>query len=81
MTSVGTFEAKTHLSDLLKQVEQGARITITRHGVPIAQLVPIADAHAVGADEAIAAIRALRVGVKGRVAAETIKAWIEGGRE
>ncbi|MBX3401969.1 MAG: type II toxin-antitoxin system Phd/YefM family antitoxin [Phycisphaeraceae bacterium] len=38
--SVGTFEAKTHLSDLLDRVAKGESITITRHGIPVARLVP-----------------------------------------
>lgn len=37
---VGAFEAKTHLSSLLDQVEKGARVTVTRHGKPVAQIVP-----------------------------------------
>lgn len=48
--SVGTFEAKTHLSELLDRVAQGESITITRHGVPVARLVPpnTRDASSVG---------------------------------
>ena len=41
METVGSFEAKTHLSSLLERVSKGERITITKHGVPIAQLVPV----------------------------------------
>lgn len=41
MRSVGAFEAKTHLSALLDEVEGGAVIIITRHGKPIARLVPV----------------------------------------
>lgn len=37
---VGAFEAKTHLSRLLDEVEQGASVTITRHGKRIAELIP-----------------------------------------
>ena len=40
-TSVGAYEAKTHLSDLLLRVHQGEEITITRYGAPIARLVPV----------------------------------------
>jgi prevent-host-death family protein len=40
MKTVGAFEAKTHLSQLLDQVANGESITITRHGTPVAQLVP-----------------------------------------
>jgi prevent-host-death family protein len=39
-SSYGAFEAKTHFSDLLDRVEQGDRITITRHGRVVAALVP-----------------------------------------
>lgn len=38
---VGIFEAKTHLSSLLDEVEKGGEITITRHGKPVAKLVQI----------------------------------------
>ncbi len=41
MKTVGAFEAKTHLSRLLEEVEKGERITITRHGVPVAVLSPV----------------------------------------
>ncbi len=41
MTSVGAYEAKTHLSALLARVERGETVTITRHGQPIAKLVPV----------------------------------------
>ncbi len=40
MKSVGAFEAKTHLSQLLDAVEAGERIVITRHGKPVAELAP-----------------------------------------
>jgi len=41
MRSIGAFEAKTHLSELLDQVSKGEQITITRHGIPAAMLVPV----------------------------------------
>lgn len=39
-SSVGAYDAKTHLAQLLDRVEGGETITITRHGRPIALLVP-----------------------------------------
>ncbi len=39
--TVGAYEAKTHLSELLEKVEAGEEITITKHGVPVAKLVPV----------------------------------------
>jgi len=41
MDTVCTFEAKTHLTRLLDRVAAGEQITITRHGTPIARLVPV----------------------------------------
>lgn len=40
MKTVGVYEAKTQLPRLLERVARGQRITITRHGVPVAVLVP-----------------------------------------
>jgi len=40
MDKVGAYEAKTHLPELLERVIKGERITITRHGVPVAVLQP-----------------------------------------
>lgn len=37
---IGAYEAKTHFSQLLERVENGERITITKHGKPVAVLVP-----------------------------------------
>ncbi len=44
MKTVGAYEAKTHLPRLLDEVAAGETITITKHGRPVAQLVPPADA-------------------------------------
>ncbi|MBN1341496.1 MAG: type II toxin-antitoxin system prevent-host-death family antitoxin [Phycisphaerae bacterium] len=43
MNTVGAFEAKTHLSQLIDRVAKGERFTITRHGVPVAMLIPLAE--------------------------------------
>lgn len=64
MTDVGTFEAKTHFTRLLKRVARGERITITRHGTPVARIVPIDGVDRQAARQAIGALRALRKGQK-----------------
>ncbi len=38
MSTVGAYEAKTHLPKLLNRVAKGEKITITKHGVPVAVL-------------------------------------------
>ena len=42
MESIGASEAKTHLAQLLDRVARGESLTITRHGKPVARLVPVA---------------------------------------
>ncbi len=65
MASVGAFEAKTHLSDLLDRVARGEKITITRHGVPAALLVPVEEKETKPThQEIVEGMRALRKRVK-----------------
>ncbi len=40
MIQVGAFEAKNTLGALLDRVEDGEEVLITRHGRPVARLVP-----------------------------------------
>jgi prevent-host-death family protein len=84
MKQVGIFEAKTHLSSLLDEVEKGAEVTITRHGRPVAKLV---QAQAELSGEEIAkrrkALQNLRAMARKRgttVSHTEIKSWIEEGR-
>jgi prevent-host-death family protein len=65
MKAIGAFEAKTHLSELLERVSRGEKITITRHGVPAALLVPVTEmAPKLTHQEVIEGMRALRKRVK-----------------
>ena len=61
MSEYGIYEAKTKLPDLIKQVLQGERITITNRGQPVADLVPAASRAAQQTQDAITAIKAMRV--------------------
>ena len=74
---VGAYDAKTHLPQLLRDVEQGDRITITVRGKPIAELVPARQA-ARRAGEAVRAMQQFEP-VKG-VDPETVGDWIQEGR-
>jgi prevent-host-death family protein len=40
MKTIGSYEAKTHLSQLLDEVSRGETVEITKHGRPVARLVP-----------------------------------------
>lgn len=60
MPEIGAYEAKTHLSKLLEQVEKGQRFVITKHGRPVAELVPVMRPDAERARMAIDTLRELR---------------------
>ncbi len=62
MKSVGAYEAKTHLPELLGEVAEGKSVIITKHGVPVAKLIPVQRQPA-PASEVIAALRNARRGV------------------
>ena len=79
METIGAFEAKTHLSALLDRVAKGEKITITRHGIPAALLVPVVEKEAkLSHQEIVAGMRALRQRVKSDEI--SIKDMIEEGR-
>lgn len=40
MIEVGTYEAKARLSELIDKAEAGEVVVITRHGRPVARIVP-----------------------------------------
>lgn len=41
MERIGVSKARTHLPRLLDRVARGESLTITRHGRPVARLVPV----------------------------------------
>jgi prevent-host-death family protein len=57
--SVGAYDAKSRLSELLDRVEKGEQIVITRHGKPVARLVPEGGHDRVAARAAVAGLFAL----------------------
>jgi prevent-host-death family protein len=64
MKTVGAFEAKTHLNQLLKQVSKGETIRITLRGVPIAKLVPSGEGEVKDLKQAVREIREIRKGAR-----------------
>ena len=74
---IGSFDAKTRLAELLREVEQGRAFTITRRGRPVARLVPFEPARRGYYQELAEEFRALRESIKGPI---DVKALIEDGR-
>jgi prevent-host-death family protein len=81
MATVGIFEAKTKLSEIVRKVEGGERFTITVNGEAKAQIVPIPAPTPVHSPEEIeAAYQRLRNPRIEGVSHEQIRAAIEEGR-
>jgi prevent-host-death family protein len=78
MRSIGAYEAKTHLPRLLDEVEKGERITITKHGRPVAVLVPPEAAGARDIEAVLARFREFRRG--NRLDGLSIRDLIDEGR-
>lgn len=78
--SIGLFEAKTHLSELVSRVERGEEIVITRHNKAVAKLVPVVRSRqaVAGRQAAIAALLAFE---PIRLPDTPLRALIEAGRE
>ncbi|MDP2013514.1 MAG: type II toxin-antitoxin system prevent-host-death family antitoxin [Actinomycetota bacterium] len=75
--TVGVFEAKTKLSELLDKVAAGEEVIITKRGVPVAYLSGIEDRRA-RTRAAVAALRELSKQVK--PGPESVMDLIEEGR-
>jgi len=66
MTEVGAYEAKTHLADLLERVQRGERFVITKHGRPVAELVPTSAVDAQAVQSAMAEVVQARAWLRRR---------------
>jgi len=74
MITVGTFEAKTHLSSLLDRVAAGEVVLITKHGKPVARLVSVEHIDRVRVTDAFEKLMQLRKGTKlGRLSWKTLR--------
>jgi prevent-host-death family protein len=60
MREVQASEVKTHLTELLDEVERGETLVITRHGRPIARIIPETQGRKMEFDKAIENMKALR---------------------
>lgn len=78
METIGVYEAKTHLPQLLERVSRGDRITITKHGVPMAVLQPYDPDKQINVAAVIAELRDFRA--QNRLEDLTIRDMIEEGR-
>ena len=75
---VGAFDAKTHLSQLLDEVENGAVVKISRRGKPVAVLKQDESASAA---KAFAALSSLRSVCRAKTTIQAAVGFRDGGRE
>lgn len=78
MNEIGIYDARTRWSEMIDRVEKGEEITITRHGTPVAKLVPANGRAKASVAEAIAELRRFRR--RHKLGGLTIKQMIEEGR-
>lgn len=78
MKTVGAYEAKTHLSRLLEEVEKGKTIVTTKHGSPVAMLTPAPNVKQIDVAAVIGDLRSLRQEVSRDQA--SVREMIEEGR-
>jgi prevent-host-death family protein len=77
--NIGAFDAKTHLGQLLKDVQGGSEIVITKRGKPIARLIPYKENTAkMNKKEILDNFDRIRNSVKGKV---NIVHYINEGRK
>jgi prevent-host-death family protein len=80
MTTVSAYEAKTHLPRLIRAVERGETVIITRHGKPVAQLGPVQDRRREEIAEVIERMKRARA-KRPKVSLEEILAWRHEGHK
>jgi prevent-host-death family protein len=79
MQTIGSYELKTHLSEILDAVERGQTVIVTRHGKPIARISPD---EATLRSQASQAVQALRTFPRTKLPdGVTIRSLIEEGRQ
>ena len=79
MEEVGAYKAKTHLPQLLRRVMDGESVTITKHGRPIARLVPVEKDERSRAREAAGRVREGRRRLAHKATIEELVATVHEG--
>ena len=78
---IGTFEAKTHFSQIIEKVEHGADFIITRRGKPVAKIIPFKREPEMTRQEAFAQLAEFRKLYRGKPGSFNIREAIEEGRK
>lgn len=85
--TIGLFEAKAHLSELVARAEKGGEVIITRHNKPVARIVPMEVAPAFDFEKRRAAVEGMRKIARdmarkhGPITTDEIVQWVREGRD
>jgi prevent-host-death family protein len=77
---IGIFEAKTHLSQIINKVENGANFVISKRGKPVAKIIPVEQEKEMTFQEAIGELIKFRKNYRGKPGSFNIREAIEEGR-
>jgi prevent-host-death family protein len=86
METVGLFEAKTHLSELIARAERGEETIITRHNKPVARIVPISKVSPELVQQRLEAVKGLQaigrqmIARGGPITEDEVLEWVREGR-
>jgi prevent-host-death family protein len=79
MQTIQASEAKTKFLSILDDVERGASVIVTRHGKPVARIIPEAQVDRERVERAVQGMRALRQRI-GKMSLEEILSARDEGR-
>ena len=77
---IGTFEAKTHFSQIIEKVSHGEDFVITRRGKPVAKIIPFRKEKEMTRKEALDELREFRKLYRGEPGSFNVREAIEEGR-
>jgi len=78
---IGAFEAKTHFSQIINEVERGADYVVTRRGKPVAKIIPFEQKQEMTWEEILGKFREFRKLYRGKPGSFNIREAIEDGRK
>jgi prevent-host-death family protein len=78
---IGSFEAKTHFSEIIEKAEHGEAFVITRRGKPVAKIIPFEKEQKMTRKEAIEQLLEMRKLYRGKPGDFNIREAIEDGRK
>lgn len=80
IANIGAFEAKTHFSEIISDVENGSDYIITKRGKPVAKIIPFRQEPQLTFREAVKQLQEMRKRYKGKPGSFNVREAIDEGR-